>query len=65
MSPARPCVADRRVITGQLLAGGTAAAAIEKDQQALAWADYHLAGERLPGLRGEAAGEAVAEHAAH
>jgi hypothetical protein len=31
----------------------------------LAWADYHLAGERLPGLRGEAAGEAVAEHAAH
>jgi hypothetical protein len=61
MSPARPCVADRRVITGQLLAGGTAAAVIEKDQQALAWADYHLAGERLPGLRGEA----VAEYAAH
>jgi hypothetical protein len=32
MSPARPCVADRRVITGQLLAGGTAAAVIEKNR---------------------------------
>jgi hypothetical protein len=55
-------VADRRgAITGQLLEDGTAVVVIEKDQEALAWADYHLAGERLPGVRGEA----VAEHAAH
>jgi hypothetical protein len=41
---------------------GTAVAVTRKDQQALAWADYHLAGERLPGERGQAAGEAVAEN---
>ncbi len=66
MFPARSCVADRSgAITGRLLEDGTAVVVIEKDQEALAWADYHLAGERLPGVRGEAADEAVAGHAAH
>lgn len=39
-------------ITGRLLEDGTAVVVIQKDQEALAWADYHLAGERLPGVRG-------------
>jgi hypothetical protein len=63
-----PCAflrGGREGITGRLLAVGTAVAVIEKDQQALAWADYHQAGERLPGERGEAADEAITEHAAH
>lgn len=65
MFPALPCVANRRgAITGRLLEDGTAVVVIEKSQEALAWADYHLAGERLPGVRGEAADEAVAAHAA-
>ena len=65
MFPARFCVADRRgAITGRLLEDGTAVVVSEKDQEALAWADYHLAGERLPGVRGEAGAEHAAQEAA-
>jgi NAD(P)-dependent dehydrogenase (short-subunit alcohol dehydrogenase family) len=53
-----------RALVERLLAGGGAVVAIELDPAALAWTEDHPAGDRVMGVAGDAADEAVTEQAA-
>ncbi|GLY33157.1 oxidoreductase [Kineosporia sp. NBRC 101731] len=53
-----------RAVVERLLADGQAVVAIELDARALAWVAGHPAGARVVAVRGDAALEDVAEHAA-
>jgi NAD(P)-dependent dehydrogenase (short-subunit alcohol dehydrogenase family) len=53
-----------RALVERLLAGGGEVVAIELDPAALAWTEDHPAGDRVTGVAGDAADEAVTERAA-
>jgi NAD(P)-dependent dehydrogenase (short-subunit alcohol dehydrogenase family) len=53
-----------RALVERLLADGGAVVAIELDPAALAWTEDHPAGDRVMGVAGDAADEAVTEQAA-
>ena len=53
-----------RALVERLLGGGDVVVAIELDPAALAWVDGHPAGDRVLGVAGDAADEAVTERAA-
>jgi NAD(P)-dependent dehydrogenase (short-subunit alcohol dehydrogenase family) len=53
-----------RALVERLLAGGGAVVAVELDPAALAWVDGHPAGDRVLGVAGDAADEAVTGRAA-
>jgi NAD(P)-dependent dehydrogenase (short-subunit alcohol dehydrogenase family) len=53
-----------RALVERLLGGGDVVVAIELDPAALAWVDGHPAGDRVLGVAGDAAAEAVTERAA-